>query len=196
MRVVPYGDGSDRRAGCQSGWQHSCRKRPKALLNSGSWASWAADGLGVATGATGFPSSCRHRCSAPTRLRNQITSARSATAVSRGPNLPEKGSRDSARIMAACDLDGPGRGRQGRSSTGTAPRGPASRTKASAAYADYRELLANRDVDAVIISTPDHWHAAIGIRAVQAGKVVYLQKPASLTNSEAAPSAMPSITRA
>ncbi len=50
--------------------------------------------------------------------------------------------------------------------------------------ADYHELLANKDVDAVVISTPDHWHAIIAIHAVQAGKDVYLQKPASLTIAE------------
>ena len=51
-------------------------------------------------------------------------------------------------------------------------------------YAHYRELLANKDVDAVVISTPDHWHALIAIDAVRAGKDVYLQKPASLTIAE------------
>ena len=51
-------------------------------------------------------------------------------------------------------------------------------------YADYRELLANKDIDAVVISTPDHWHAIIAIHAVNAGKDVYLQKPASLTIAE------------
>ncbi len=53
-----------------------------------------------------------------------------------------------------------------------------------AAYAHYRDLLANADVDAVVISTPDHWHALIGIAAVEHGKDVYLQKPASLTIAE------------
>ena len=51
-------------------------------------------------------------------------------------------------------------------------------------YHDYRELLANKDVDAVVISTPDHWHTLIAIDAVEAGKDVYLQKPASLTIAE------------
>jgi len=51
-------------------------------------------------------------------------------------------------------------------------------------YGNYHELLANPDIDAVVISTPDHWHAIIGIDAVRARKDVYLQKPASLTIAE------------
>ncbi len=48
-------------------------------------------------------------------------------------------------------------------------------------YADYRELLRSKDIDAVLISTPDHQHARLAVAAVKAGKDVYLQKPASLT---------------
>lgn len=51
-------------------------------------------------------------------------------------------------------------------------------------YDNYRELLMNREIDAVIISLPDHQHAVVAIHAVRAGKHVYLQKPATLTIEE------------
>ena len=47
-------------------------------------------------------------------------------------------------------------------------------------YSDFREVLAAKDVDAVIIATPPHWHALIAIMACEAGKDIYLQKPMTL----------------
>jgi myo-inositol 2-dehydrogenase / D-chiro-inositol 1-dehydrogenase len=51
-------------------------------------------------------------------------------------------------------------------------------------YGDYREMLLNKDIDAIIISTPDHWHAQPAMEAALAGKDIYLQKPNSLTVDE------------
>ncbi len=44
-------------------------------------------------------------------------------------------------------------------------------------YGDYKELLANTDIDAVVIAAPDHWHAIMAIDALNSGKDVYLEKP-------------------
>jgi len=53
------------------------------------------------------------------------------------------------------------------------------------AYRDFRDLLSRNDIDAVVISTPDHWHAIMVIQAAQAGKDIYCEKPLSQTIAEA-----------
>ena len=53
-----------------------------------------------------------------------------------------------------------------------------------AAYIDFRELLNRRDIDAVVIATPDHWHAIPAILAARARKDIYCEKPLSLTIAE------------
>ena len=91
---------------------------------------------------------------------------------------------DQARMLAVCDLD--------KNRVQSAQKwvndyyakknnGNYSGTKT---YEHYEDLLADKDIDAVIISTPDHWHVIPAIHAVRAGKDVYMEKPASLSISE------------
>ncbi|NUM56249.1 MAG: Gfo/Idh/MocA family oxidoreductase [Candidatus Hydrogenedentes bacterium] len=51
-------------------------------------------------------------------------------------------------------------------------------------FADWREVIDNKDIDAVVIGTPDHWHAIMTIAACRAGKDVYVEKPLSFTIGE------------
>lgn len=104
--------------------------------------------------------------------------------ISRTHDLPGVWQYDNALVMAVCDLDS----NRANDTKDLVNRYYAKKTGKDydgvKVYTDYRELLLNKDIDAVLVSTPDHWHAPIVIHAVQAGKDVYMQKPASLTISE------------
>ena len=76
-----------------------------------------------------------------------------------------------ARIAALCDID------QAALETGVA-RVKALTSEAPKSYGDMRDLFADKNVDAVSIATPNHWHALATIWACQAGKDVYCEKPA------------------
>lgn len=78
---------------------------------------------------------------------------------------------ENSRVTALCDVDEAILAREVKDSTkdGVAP----------AAESDLRRILERKDVDAVFIATPNHWHALAGIWALQAGKHVYVEKPVS-----------------
>ena len=65
-----------------------------------------------------------------------------------------------------------------------ARKNPSGRNKSCTAYNDFRELLARDDIDAVCITTPDHWHAIPAIMAASTGRHIYCEKPMSLTVAE------------
>lgn len=104
--------------------------------------------------------------------------------ISRGHDMPGVWKHDMAQIMAVCDLDSKRVGEAKDLVNAYYTKKTGKSFDGVKTYTDYRELLQNKDIDAVIISTPDHWHALNTIHAVKAGKDVYLQKPASLTIAE------------
>ena len=141
--------------------------------------------LAAASVAAGFPSIVPASVFGSSSPSNQINvGAIGIGRISRGHDLPRIWKHPGARIIAVCDLD-----RKRLQAALTLVNGHYAKATGKpydgvTGYDNYRDLLANKDVDAVVISTPDHWHALITIEAVTAGKDVYLQKPASLTISE------------
>lgn len=104
--------------------------------------------------------------------------------ISREHDMAETIKYDNARIMAVCDLDSKRLADGKKYVNDYYSKKTGSPYDGVTMYNDHRALLQNKDIDAVLISTPDHSHAYLGIHAVEAGKDVYLQKPASLTIAE------------
>jgi len=112
--------------------------------------------------------------------------------------------KDDAQIVAVCDVVTSGRTEYGPNANGYGNKGkdlgrePARQTveqyyatksrvdlfRGCKGYNDFRELIARTDIDAVVVTTPDHWHVPISLAAVRAGKDVYCEKPLSLTIQE------------
>ena len=88
--------------------------------------------------------------------------------------------QNGVQMVAVCDVDRPN-AEFAANRVKAAERGG---SKECQILTDYRELLRNRDIDAVTIGTPDHWHAIIAVAAMKAGKDVYCEKPLTLTLNE------------
>jgi predicted dehydrogenase len=105
--------------------------------------------------------------------------------IAREHDLAETLKHNSARIIAACDVDRNRLEDAKRLIDGYYGKKTGNeKYMDTKMYDDYREMLLNKDIDAVMISTPDHWHAQPAMEAALAGKHIYLQKPTSLTISE------------
>jgi predicted dehydrogenase len=93
--------------------------------------------------------------------------------------------RDNVQVLAVCDVSRKKR-EEAAAKTDSAygkKKGIGSYS-GCAAYNEYERIIERRDVDAVMIATPDHWHSAIAIAAMENGKDVYVEKPMTLTVRE------------
>ena len=93
--------------------------------------------------------------------------------------------KNEARIIAVCDVYTP-KMQAFSDAVGAFDVQKTGQSKASgcALYDDYRMLLNNKSIDAVVIATPDHWHSIMAVKAAEAGKDIYCEKPLSLTVQE------------
>jgi predicted dehydrogenase len=145
-------------------------------------ASATKAGIASSLAITGFPTIIPASVFGKNAPSNRINvGAIGVGRISRDHDMQETLKYEHANIMAVCDLDSK-RLADGKKYVNDYYSKKAGKTYDGVAmYHDHRELLLNKDIDAVLISTPDHSHAYLGIHAVEAGKDVYLQKPASLT---------------
>jgi myo-inositol 2-dehydrogenase / D-chiro-inositol 1-dehydrogenase len=105
--------------------------------------------------------------------------------IARDHNLPEILNLDIARVIAVCDVDSKRMADGKKLIENYYEKKSGSKNIVDVKmYDDYRGMLSNSEIDAVIISTPDQWHAQPAIEAAMAKKDIYLQKPATLTVAE------------
>lgn len=103
--------------------------------------------------------------------------------IARDHDMPGVMKSGLADIVAVCDVDA-ARAEDGRKHLEKIYRDAGATVPKISVHGDYREVLARSDIDAVVISTPDHQHAEPALAAVLAGKDVYLQKPFTMTIAE------------
>ncbi|MDR1602944.1 MAG: Gfo/Idh/MocA family oxidoreductase [Tannerella sp.] len=138
-------------------------------------------GAGLLVAPTVVPSSVMGK-NAPSNRIN--VGAIGTGRISRVHDIPDTIKYDYVRIMAVSDLD-MHRAEEGKQLVESYYAKQSGQPYSGVRiYQDYRDLLADKDVDAVLVSTPDHWHAKIAIDAARARKHIYLQKPTSLTIEE------------
>jgi len=103
--------------------------------------------------------------------------------IAQGHDMPGVAGSDLADVLAVADLDA----RRANDGKRRIAQLYASRTTPLpdvTVYTDYKQLLARPDIDAVVVSLPDHQHAEVVLRALYAGKDVYVQKPFTMTHAE------------
>ncbi len=96
-----------------------------------------------------------------------------------GSHLPHFVRKPEVKMVAVCDVD------TTRREAGKKRVDDEYKNADCAAYVDYRELIARKDIDAIVCATPDHWHALIILEACNAGKDIYCEKPLTNTIVEA-----------
>ncbi len=149
--------------------------------------SRAAGAVGSAAGAMGaagrsakaaapavIPSSVLGRSSPSNRINVAMIGVGRQTV---GVNIPQLLESKNAQIVAVCDVDSCRLANAQRQVNDYYSKVKGASYNGCKSYDDYRKVLRQKDIDAVMISTPDHWHIPMAIDAARAGKHISLEKP-------------------
>jgi len=126
--------------------------------------------VGTAAAGIGFPALGKAAQAAPS---NRVRVGVVGTGRQGRGDLRDFGRQPDVEIVAVCDVYKPNLDLGVRDSGGKAQT-----------YSDFRQVLDRKDIDAVIVGTPDHWHPLVMVEACKAGKDVYVEKPISHTIDE------------
>jgi predicted dehydrogenase len=94
-------------------------------------------------------------------------------------NIPQLLKSENANLVGVCDVDGWRLQKAVIQANDEYSKQKGSTYKGCKDYSDYRDVMRNKDIDAVMISLPDHWHVPMAIEAARAGKHISLEKPIS-----------------
>jgi predicted dehydrogenase len=139
----------------------------------------------LASAAAGFPTFVPAPLFGQTAPSNRISLGMIGMGLMmKGHHRAMLGRRD-VQVLAVCDVDRTKR-EEAKSVTESAygAKSPSGSYRGCDAYNEYERIVERKDIDAVFIVTPDHWHAMISLAAMTHGKDVYVQKPMTLTVRE------------
>lgn len=131
-------------------------------------------GAAISAAGLALPAIVPSRVFSANAPSNRITIASIGLGAMGGYHLNALVNMEECRVVALCDVD----------RTKLEAANAIAKLPAESLYTDFQEVLARRDIDAVNIATPDHWHTPLAIEAIKAGKAVYVQKPISLNIAE------------
>lgn len=139
----------------------------------------------VAGAALAFPAVAPSTVFGQNAPSNRITMALIGMGLQMGGHQNGMTRRPDVQVLAICDVDARKRERAKNAVEAAYSQRTASGSyKGCEAYNEFERIMERKDIDAVLICTPDHWHAPISVAAMRSGKDVFVQKPMTLTIRE------------
>lgn len=139
---------------------------------------------GLAGAALGFPTLVPSSCFGQNAPSNRIGMGLIGHGLMMGGHQGHMLGRDDVQVLAVCDVHRDRRENAKKAVERAYANKQGAAYKGCEAYLEFERIMERKDIDAVVIVTPDHWHAPISVMAMRSGKDVYVQKPMTLTIRE------------